>query len=402
MLIIGAGIEQVPAYESALAMGLAVVGSDMNPDAPAFALPVDKVIASTYDPAETLAAVRKYHDCEPIDGVMTLACDVPLTVATVAEALQLPGISKQSAGLGTDKYDQICKFRADGLPVPEFALVDCVEDARALAEDWGYPVILKPRVGRGGRGVLRITGSQQLNRLYAEVSGLAGDGRVLIQEYLPGPQISSETIVVDGVTYTAMYSGRNYEHLEEFAPYIIENGGWLPALISTSEKEQLDRVVQAVADSYGIANGLIKGDLVLTPDGVKIIEFAARMGGGYTVSHSIPATHQVDLVAAAIRLALGLEIRTEELIPRYKQSAALRFFMPPPGVVREIRGLDRLAALDWVLLSRMYVGVGDVVESVTNHTQRSGCVIVLGKDHAEAEQRVKEAIDLVQIITEPV
>lgn len=402
LLIVGAGAEQVPAYELALAMGLVVVGSDMNPAAPAFALPVDRIIASTYDPDETLTAVRAYHREKPINGVMTLACDVPLTVARVARELGLPGISEQAATLGTDKHEQIRKFRDDGLPVPEFDLVDTLEAALARADGWGYPVIIKPVVGRGGRGVLRITDREQLAKLFLEVVDEAPGGRVLIQQYLPGPQISSESIIVDGVAYTAMYSGRNYEYLERFAPHIIENGGWLPALLSDGEKEQLDQVVQAVADSYGIANGFIKGDLVLTPEGVKIIEFAARMGGGYAVSHSIPVTHRINLVQQAIKLALGQEINLADLVPRYRESTAQRFFLPEPGLVKAIRGFAELSKLDWVVLSRMYVAEGDIVEPITNHTRRAGCVIVRGRDHAETERRAREAINMVQIITEPI
>ena len=402
LLIVGAGQEQIPAYETALDMGFNVVGSDMNPDAPAFSLPVDKIVASTYDPAETVAKALDYHQTSPIDGVMTLACDAPLTVAGVARQLGLPGISDGSALLGTDKLEQIRKFQSDGLPVPDFSVVDTLTQAMEIADSWGYPVIIKPIVGRGGRGVLRITGPEDLTRTFGEVSGMGSDSRVLLQKYLSGPQISSETIIVEGVAYTAMYSGRNYEHLEKFAPYIIENGGWLPALISAEQKEQLDKTVQLVAESYGITNGFIKGDLVLSDDGVKIIEFAARMGGGYAVSHSIPAAHQIDLVKQSIKMALGMTIDTSELIPRYRMSAAIRFFLPEPGLVKEIRGFGQLDALDWVILKKMYIAPGDIIEKITNHTKRAGCVIVTGRDHQEAERRVKEAIDRVEIITESV
>ncbi len=402
LLIIGAGQEQMPAYELALARGLDVVGSDMNPAAPAFMLPVDSILASTYDPVETIARVKEYHRDHPIDGVMTLACDAPLTVSGVARELGLPGISEHAAMLGTDKYEQIRKFRDDGLPVPAFEVVTSLAAAQQFADKWGYPVVTKPIVGRGGRGVMRVTDDKVLADVFKAVADPASDVEILIQQYLPGPQISSETIIVAGVAYTAMYAGRNYEHLAKFAPHVIENGGWLPALISDAEKAELDATVQAVADSYGITNGFIKGDLVLTPDGVKIIEFAARMGGGYAVSHSIPAVYQINLVAQAIKLALGEEIDTAELVPHCRQAAAIRFFLPEPGVVREINGFEELAKLDWVILSRMYTTVGDVVESMTNHTKRAGCVIVTGADHEQAEQRVLEAIAKVQIVTEPV
>jgi biotin carboxylase len=402
LLIIGAGEEQWPAYRLALDMGLKVVGSDMNPEAPAFSLPVDRIVASTYDPDETVTEVLAYHQVHPIDGVMTLACDAPLTVARVARVLGLPGISEESAVLGTDKYAQIQKFHQDGLPVPEFALVETVQQAEILAKKWGYPVITKPVVGRGGRGVLRVTDPCTLGQAFDEVESVGGQKKILIQKYLHGPQISSETIVVEGVAHTAMFSGRNYEHLERFAPHIIENGGWLPALLTSAEEAELTEVIQRVADSYGITDGFIKGDLVMTPEGVKIIEFAARMGGGYAVSHSIPAVHGVNLVEQAIRLALGWTIDTTQLVPRYRQSAAIRFFLPEPGVVKEIRGFDQLDEMDGLILKKMYTAVGEIIGEMTNHTRRAGCVIMSGKDHAEAEQRVLEAISRVQIITEPI
>lgn len=402
LLIVGAGAEQLPAYELALKMGLKVVGSDMNPNAPAFSLPVDRIVASTYDPLETVEKVKEYARQKNIDGVMTLACDAPLTVARVARELGLPGLTENSAILGTDKLEQIQKFHADGLPVPEFEVVDSYEAAKIIATNWGYPLIIKPIVGRGGRGVLRITCLKDLESAFVDFFHLYNDGRILMQKYLAGPQISSESIIVDSVAYTAMYSGRNYEHLDTFAPYIIENGGWLPALLSPEETEQLDSVVQLVADSYGITNGFIKGDLVLTEDGVKIVEFAARMGGGYAVSHSIPASHQINLVEQSIKMALGMKIHLDDLIPRYRQSAAARFFLPEPGLVKAINGFEKLDSLDWILVKNLYIKVGDIVEPITDHTKRAGCIIVTGEDHSEAEKRVTEAIKMVEIITEPV
>ena len=405
-MIIGAGPEQLPAYERALEMGLQVVGSDMNPQAPAFDLPVDRIIASTYDPEETLAAARAFHQDRPIDGVMTLACDAPMTVARVAAALGLPGIGEESALLGTDKHAQISKFQADGVPVPEFALLDSslagLAEARSRAEAWGYPVILKPTVGRGGRGVLRITDPEQLAAAFAGNQAEGSAGPLLIQEYLPGPQISSESLIVEGVAHTAMLAGRNYEHLDTYAPHVIENGGWLPADLSAGQQQELAAVIQQAAASYGIRNGHIKGDLVLTPDGVKVIEFAARMGGGYAVSHSIPATCGIDLVEQSIKLALGRPIAPADLVPDYHSAAAIRFWLPAPGVVKEIRGFDELDEQEGLILKKMYIEVGEIIEKMTNHTRRAGCVIVTGKDLQEAEDRVRRAIDGVQIITEPV
>ncbi len=399
LLIIGAGQEQAPAYKIALKMGLKVVGSDMDPHAPAFRFTDEKIIASTYDAEETLEEALKYHESKPIDGVMTLACDTPTAVALVAKTLGLQGNSLETAKLSSDKLLQLHRFRSDNLPIPAYREIQTEEQLESAIADWGFPLILKPPDNRGARGVLRLTESVDLRWAFRESLSNSGSGSVIVQKFIPGEQISSESIVVSGKAYTAMYSGRNYEFLEKYAPYIIENGGCLPADITETRQKALDDVVQRAAESLGVENGPLKGDLVLTDKGPMVLEFATRMGGGYAVSHSIPLTHGVHLVEQVIRQALGRTPRVEDLIPAYKQSAALRFFFPFPGVVKEIKGFDKLGGPDGVVLKRLYVKEGDVIAPVTDHTKRAGCVIAVGKDKEEAEQRAAKAVDSVRIVT---
>jgi biotin carboxylase len=399
LLVIGAGEEQAPAYEFAIRMGLNVVGSDINPEAPAFRLTKGRIIASTRDSDSTLREVKRFHQRLPIDGVITIAHDASVTVAEVASELGLKGISIQSAKLASNKLLQLEKFRKDGIPVPKFRELKSVEELNSVIADWGYPLVIKPLDNRGARGVLRLTNQIDTEWAFRESISQSQTRSILVQEFVSGPQISSETLVMNGKCYTAMYSGRNYEFLDRFSPYIIENGGPLPADITEEEKESMDAIVQNVADSLGIDNGPLKGDLVCSPKGVVVLEFAARLGGGYACSHSIPLTHGVNLVEQLIKMSLDMPIDVSNLIPKYKQSAVIRFFFPEPGIIKAIRGFDELDQWDWVKLKKMYLKVGDRVERVTDHTKRAGCVIVVGQNMKEAEARAEQAIKSVEIIT---
>ena len=78
-------------------MGLKVIGTDINPKAPAFKFADYQLIASTRDANSTLMAARKFHNSHRIDGVMTIANDVPYTVSLVASSLGLKGIPLKSA-----------------------------------------------------------------------------------------------------------------------------------------------------------------------------------------------------------------------------------------------------------------------------------------------------------------
>jgi biotin carboxylase len=400
LLIIGAGAEQVPAYELARSMGLCIAGTDMNPNAPAFALADYRILASTYDPHETLLSVREFCKSNEIHGVMTLASDVSMTVALVAEEFGLPGVSRETARLTTNKIVQIQALNCAGISMPEYRVVRSPEELNECIQEWGYPLVIKPPDNRGARGVLRITKSIDTTWAFTESMRFSGTGTILAEKFIGGYQISSETLVVNGKCYTAMYSGRNYEYLERFAPYIIENGGWLPAGISPEETHALDILIAGAAQTLAIDNGPMKGDLVLTPDGPVAIEFASRLGGGYAVSHSIPLCHGINLVEQVIRMSLGETLTEQNLFPKYIQSAALRFFFPEPGVIREIRGFNELDNLDWIVLKRLYCMPGDLVEPVTNHTRRTGCVIAVGKNKQEADQRARFAVDSVRIVTQ--
>ena len=51
----------------------------------------------------------------------------------------------------------------------------------------------------------------------------------MVEQYLEGPQVSTESVIIGGQCVTPGFSDRNYEHLERYAPFFIENGGDLPS-----------------------------------------------------------------------------------------------------------------------------------------------------------------------------
>ena len=273
LLFIGGGMETVPGIRKARAMGLQVVVSDMNPQAPGILAADAGLIASTYDVAATVAVARDYHrSVRPLDGVMCLATDVPLTVATVAAELGLPGIPVAVAARAMDKLAMKEKFVADGVPVPWFQPVASAAHLRQLVARQGLPLVIKPVDSRGARGVLRLTPDVDLDWAYAHAADNSPTGRVMVEAYLAGPQLSTEALLVDGAGVTPGFCDRNYEYLERFAPYIIENGGSHPSCLPDAARAAVADCALRAARSLGITTGIAKGDMVWTADGPKVIE----------------------------------------------------------------------------------------------------------------------------------
>ncbi len=380
-------------------MGIRVVVSDGSEDAPGFAAADDHIIASTYDIEGTVAAARRYAQRHPIDGVICIASDVPLTVASVAAALSLPGISVESAMLATDKLAMKRRFADDGVPIPSFFEVASADELAMKVSDHGLPLVLKPVDSRGARGVLLLRSGVDLEWAFEHSRGESPTGRVMAEAYLAGPQISTESIVIDGSAYTVGFADRNYRELDRFAPFIIENGGELPSRLPFHQQEEVRALVQQATESMGVIDGVVKGDIVYSDGRPYVIELALRLSGGYLCSHEIPLNTGVDFLGAAIRLALGERPAGHELSATAAQGVAQRWLFPAPGTVREISGVEHVARRREIALCEIRVGVGDTVKPVESHPGRAGVIIATGDTRDHAIANAERAVQDIHVVT---
>ena len=398
-MIVGAGVEQVPAYEAAKKRGLTVVGSDGNERAPGLTLADHVLIASTRDAEATLAVALDFCSEHAIDGVMTIANDVPYTVARVADALGLPSISLDAAKCATDKLLMKERFRTNGVACPWFASVENAVHLKELVGSLEHEVyVLKPVDGRGARGVLLLDKSVDLEWAYNESKRWGESGRLLLEKFIPGTQLSTESFILNGKCYTPAIAERNYARLEQFRPNIIEDGGTIPPELGSRQLKAIDDVILRGAAAMGIQRGLIKGDLVLDRDGEPlIIELAPRLSGGWLATHQIPAASGVSLVDAVISYSLGAPVTAEQLTPKRHRSTAIRYWFPPTGVIQKVHGEDDLKRIPGLLQYGFFRKAGDMQPRIRMHPDRFGYVIVEGADRAEALARVEQALSCVTI-----
>ena len=400
--MVGGGIEAVPGVLQAKALGLHVVVSDVDPAAPCMSIADDAVVASTYDVAATTAKARAYHEeVTRLDGVMCIATDVPLTVATVAAELDLPGIPVEAARLASDKLAMKDRFAADDIPIPWYSEVSGPGHLEGMFDERGVTLVIKPVDSRGSRGVLRLTGDVDLERAFEESLRHSPSNRVMVEEFLTGPQVSTESLVLDGVTYTPGFADRNYEFLDRFAPHMIENGGELPSHLPEAVQASVRALVARAAGSLGITNGVVKGDVVVSEGRPHVIELAARLSGGYFCTHEIPLNTGVDFVGNAIRLAVGDPVDRADLVPRFQRCISQRYLFPGVGRVVSVGGGNDVAAWPGVEMVEIRVDPGDTLRSVDSHPARAGLVLVTGADRQEAMTLAERAIEAIDIVLVP-
>jgi len=400
LMIIGAGSGQLHGINLAKKMGYNVIATDIDSKAPGFKVADESFIASTYDLERTVEVARNFNKNHSIDGVITVGVDVPLTVAAIAKEFNLPGISIESAKLASNKLKMKNKFKLDGISIHWYKKIDSLEQFKNIVDETESVLVLKPIDSRGARGVLRITKDVDLDWAYNYSKNISPTKSVMVEEFISGPQISTESIVWNGKTHTVAYSDRNYEFLEKYSPFIIENGGTMPSQLDAEKIKQISNLVAKAAKSMGIKNGVVKGDVVYSDNGPKIIEIAARPSGGYFCTDQIPLSNGIDIVKTMIKMSLGEEIDINELLPKYNRSVALRFFFFPAGKIKKIEGVEKLSSYKWLKKFELFLKEGDIIKNITNHTERGGVVISIADNYDESVKRAKKAIETLNISIE--
>jgi biotin carboxylase len=400
LLIISGGIEAADAAKRARDMGLHVVVSDRDTNAPGFAFAHDRLIADVYAAEETARAAGNYHQrIRKIDGVLCVAADAPLTLALVAERLHLPGITRQTARFASDKLAMKFRLRERGVAVPWFAAVSSPSELRAIIAERGPDLVIKPVDSRGSRGVQRIARVPDLAAAFALAEKHSPSRRVMVEAYLEGPQVSTESIVTGGVCYTPGFSDRNYELLETHAPFFIENGGDLPSHLPPEVQDKVKAVVARAADALGVTEGSVKGDIVVHKGEPYVIELAARLSGGFFCTREIPLNTGVDFISCAIRVALGETVHPAEMTPWRQQAVIQRYAFPRPGRVTHVRGAEAAKRVPGVADVVVTAKPGDIIPAAGDKRPSAAMVLATGRTREDALAAARAGLAAIEIET---
>jgi len=400
ILIISGGIEAVDAVKRAKELGHTVVVSDRDPHAPGFALADSCLIADVYGATETAAAAERYHrKIRKIDGVICVAADAPITAATVAQRLRLPGLPIHVAELACDKLAMKKCFVSAGVAVPWFAEVRTPQELQRVAIERGRDLVIKPADSRGSRGVQRVAQVEDLTAAFLLARSHSPTERVMVEQYLSGPQVSTESVVMGGRCFTPGFSDRNYEYLERYAPFFIENGGDLPSHLPEGVQAKVRDLVARAASAMGITDGTVKGDIVVHDGEPYMIELAARLSGGFFCTREIPLNTGVDFIGAAIKIALGETVDEADLAPKHFVPVVQRYAFPAPGTVVSISGAEEASRIPGITDVIVTAREGDIIPPAGDKRPSGAMVLASGANREAALTAANDALALIRIET---
>lgn len=371
LMILGASILQLPAIEQAKEMGVQVIAVDMNPEAIGFKVEgIIKEVISTIDIPSILEAARRHK----IDGIMTLATDMPMqAVAAVARELNLIGISSDTAVKATNKAAMRLALKKAGVPIPLFYRVSSKDEYLQAVENIkqsGYRCIIKPADNSGSRGINLLEDFNQATIekafKYSKQSSRSGD--LMVEEYMEGPEVSVETLSVNGECYVIQITDK----LTTGAPYFVEMGHSQPSRHSVEMKKRIEKVAIAANQAIGIENGPSHTEIKVTKEGPKVVELGARLGGDNITTFLVPLSTGVNMVECCIKIALG---EKPDLSKKYEMASAIRYFDVEYGKIKSISGIEDAKAVPGVKQIFIVHGIGETMDGIKSSGDRAGFVI---------------------------
>lgn len=391
LMILGASILQLPAIEKAKEMGLDVVVVDMNPDAVGFKVPgIEKEIISTIDIQAVICAAKSHK----IDGIMTLATDMPMrTVASVAKEMNLIGIDEETALKATNKAEMRKALQLNNVPIPKFYVVSNKDEYKEVVKQFDVPFIVKPADSSGSRGIFEVKdihNDDLIIEAYDYCHPFSKVGDVVVEEYMEGPEVSVETLTVNGECHVIQITDK----LTTGAPHYVEMGHSQPTMLSKEIAEQISKVAKAANKAIGIKNGPSHTEIIVTKEGPKIVELGARLGGDNITTHLVPLSTGVNMVECCIKIALG---EIPDIKKKWNKGSAIRYFNQKPGCIKFIDGIEEAKKVPGIKQISIVHEVGENITEVTSSGSRIGFVIAQGVNVNDAIKFCENALKRINI-----
>ncbi|WP_437634568.1 ATP-grasp domain-containing protein [Sorangium sp. So ce854] len=366
---------------------------------PMLGLADEVVVAETNDVARLLGVLRPLHAERRYDGVLT-TCDYYLeTAARVAAELGLPGTPPAALRVAREKHLMREACRRAGLPGPRFLATDDVEQAVEFARSIGFPVVAKAVDLCASEHVVAIHDADGLRAMFPAVSGPAVNirgqkrsGVVLIEEFLRGEEFSVETVSFRGRTTVLGVTDKSLVGYPRF----IESALMHPADIADETARRLSGFVCEALTAVGYGHGLAHTEVKLSPDGPRLVEINARMGGSYLFD-LVHLVTGVDLFEVLIDLALDRAPRATPA-PTGIKSAAVHFLLPPRGGrIVEVGGVEEVKADP--AIHRLVVDdvIGKTVREPEDNNDFIGHVIAVDRTGRGARRKAEWAFETLAV-----
>jgi carbamoyl-phosphate synthase large subunit len=264
---------------------------------------------------------------EVIGVVVQLGGQTPLGLARPLKEAGVPivGTSPEAIHLAEDRGAFGRVLAAQGLVAPKWGTAFSFAEAKTIADDVGYPVLVRPSYVLGGRGMEIVYSEEMLADYISRATEISPDRPVLVDRFLDDAVEIDVDALFDG---TELFLGGVMEHIEEAGIHSGDSACVLPPItLGNKDIERIREATEAIARGVGV-RGLLNVQYAIAADVLYVLEANPR--ASRTVPFVSKAT-ATPLAKAAARVMLGAtipQLRSEGLLPAHGDCADLPFDAP--------------------------------------------------------------------------
>jgi len=388
IMILGAGIYQVPLIKTAREMNLETIVVSPQGKYPGIPLADIFLDMDTTDADNIVLAAQKHG----ISGIVTTGTDVSVpSVGAVVDKLKLIGPTRKTAQTVSSKSAFRNFLKTNHLNTPEFKICECALDAVSFYQKQDEQIVIKPDDSSGSRGVTIIDqgqANQSVSDAYHTAKNYSRSGLVCAESFVPGTEVGGDAFLVNGML---RFFTTTCKHING----VIVQGHSLPGLLNENQTAAVRKEILQVSRRLGYENGPINFDVMVDDNKATILEMGLRNGGN-GILDLIYHGYGVDLTKWLLAYALG------DSVPGYNQDTVQKissyvFGADCAGKLTVLPGLQELkVSVPEVFDMTLAKQVGDYVDSFVHNANLIGYVLMKcgALNYKEVVSRIKQVLEI--------
>lgn len=388
VLQLGAGRLMCHSIHKLQEIGLRVFAADAAADAPGFAIADGHAVIDI----RKAAAVAEFARQKDANVILAVNEAGVLAAAEASRALGLPNLPPDVAQRCLHKGLMREAWRAADLPQPSFVRATSAEGIAKAAASIGYPVILKPAMNWGSRGVSRVSEPGELSWAVEYASANNRDGEFIVEQCISGIEMTIEGLVKNG---RAQILAQSDKEPQEHPRYRVAMALNYPAKFSVGQLNRASELISRAVQALGIDNGAFHCECMVNEADIFLVEMGGRPGGGHIFGQIVEAASGVCMPQALALLLLGED---PDIRPKYQHGACYKFFAPAPGVFREAHGVLEARKLPGILDFGFHMTPGTAVSAIAGDADRPGYAVAVGQTREEAIANADRAIASIRYV----
>ena len=388
LMIMGAGIYQVPLIKKAKEMGIYTIAVSIPGNYPGFAVADKVVYENTVDYEKVLEVAKRGQ----IDGIVTAGTDVAvITIGKVCDELGLPGLSFEAAKISSNKILMKKRYEEYGVRTARFREVSFDENMDERVKGLDFPLIFKAVDTSGSRGIVRVNAREEFEAARDIVKASTRSDHFIIEEFIEGEEFGAQAFVYRGEVRFILPHGDYVFHgdtgvpVGHFAPYQLDEA------VVADAKLQLERAIAAM----GLDNCAINADFILRDGKTYVLELGGR-SGATCLAELVSIYYGYDYYEKLILAALGEDVDFPQTQAVPNASMLLR--SDRDGIIRSIENHN--APDPDIYEIQFDYEVGDAVKKFHVGPHRIGHVITKGETLEKAVEKLNEALAKIKITVE--